>query len=245
MDGAGQSSRRRWESGASFVHRSPAVYNAPMTRCRVRAARALLGAMALCAAIGCATSKPPVPDRLPQPSVVLVYQFAVDAEDAIIDTFGPGFTREREPKSKRAQRAREVAGMVQLELVRALTDDRIPARAARVGAPVPLDAVLIKGQFVRLAPRRRLVVGVGHTGDRLRVNVQGYQMTEGGPRRLLIATHPGDSPTTEEPEPGVVVAPGMEAATELGGEMDVRARDLAEQLARKAVGFYDRQGWSR
>jgi hypothetical protein len=220
----------------------------------VKRALILLG---LCLAAGCGPTsvreEAVTAQPLAHPSVVLVYQFAVDADDVVVDTLGPAFLRARTRAGTRGERTREIARLVQHELVGALTDQRIAARPVTQGAAVEMGAAVLKGQFVtRVAgdAAGRLVVGPGGE-EELRVRVQVYRVTERGLERLEVtaaapagAGRPGASGAPEDPA-AVVTAASVSAATRLKGPLEVRVRDLAVQVARVLAGFYDRQGWHR
>jgi len=89
-------------------------------------------------------------DGLPNPPVLLVYDFAVSAEDVIVDTFGPAlFTGSGEP-SERLALGREVQTALTRTLVAKLREKGIHAQRAGRGSRPRLDSLLLKGQFLSI-----------------------------------------------------------------------------------------------
>ncbi len=219
----------------------------------------------LVVALGCAGgSARSIPhtavDRpLPRPSEIFVYDFSVDADDVVLDTFGPNFVREEASASERASTGRSVAALLSERIVVELGERGIRGRRASGSTPVPVDALAVKGQFVKISEgdqMGRMVIGFGVGGEKLRAWVQVYQMTESGLRRISGAEGEAHGRKTPGLGPaaggaavtgtvvGVVVAGGMNLKSEaLDGSMQTNVNNLAEEFAENAAKFYKSQGW--
>jgi hypothetical protein len=218
--------------------------------------------LATCSALACAggSSRALTRERspLPRPSGVLIYDFAVDAEDVVIDSFGPNFVRGDGSRAERDSTGRAVAALLSERIVAQLDERGIRARKASASASIPLDAIAVKGQFVSIQEgdqMGRTVIGLGAGSEKLEAQVQIYQMTEDGLRR--IGTEAGEAHGRKTPgvagpavvgaaagvAAGVVISSAMNIGSELKGPMKARVNDLAEVFADRAVEFYEQQGW--
>ena len=225
------------------------------------ASRRLL-VMVTCSALACAGGGGSVlmQERgpLPRPSGVLIYDFAVDAEDVVLDSFGPNFVRGDSSRAERDSTGRAVASLLSVRIVAQLGERGIQARRAAASARVPLDAIVVKGQFVSIREgdqMSRMVIGFGMGSEKLEAQVQIYQMTENGLRP--IGSEAGESHGRRTPgvagpavvgaaagaAAGVVISSAMNIGSELKGPMKARVNDLAEVFADRAVEFYEQQGW--
>ncbi|HEU4428769.1 MAG TPA: hypothetical protein VFT98_08445, partial [Myxococcota bacterium] len=102
----------------------------------IRAERAAL-VVPLLITVGCASAGVDSATRydqtdLPRPPVMLVYDFAVDPEDVLIDQFGAAFSDEEPSRGERSARGREVARSLSLQIVEKLNAAGIPARRASI-----------------------------------------------------------------------------------------------------------------
>jgi hypothetical protein len=215
-------------------------------------------------AVGCAggsarrTSQPTGNEALPHPSEVLVYDFSVDADDVVLDTFGPNFVSGGKSASERGGTGRAVAALLSEKIVAKLGERGIRARRASGSTPVSLSALAVKGQFVAIKEgdqMGRMVIGFGAGSEKLEAQVQVYQMTQSGLRRVSTGAgeaHGRKTPGVAGPAAvgaatgmavGVVVASAMNIGSELTGGMQNRVDDLAEKFADRAVDFYAHHGW--
>ena len=192
---------------------------------------------------------------LPRPPVVLVYQFAVDADDVVVDTFGINQASTLERVKKGRVFARELA----FRLFKKVKELGIPTRLATPDAKVPLNALVVKGQFLTIdegSRAKRVIIGFGAGAEEVRVMVQVYQMTETGLRRISAAegeAHGRKTPGIAGPAAvavgggmvvGAVVAGGMNLKSEaIDGSMDTTLNNLVEEFVENAARFYKRQGW--
>ena len=196
---------------------------------------------------------------LPRPPVVLVYQFAVDADDVVVDTFGLDIGNKQASTLERVKRGRAFARALSLKLVNKVDELGIPVRAATPHTKVPLNAIVVKGQFVTIDEgdqTKRTMIGFGAGAEEVRVRVQVYQMTEMGLRRISEAegeAHGRKTPGVVGPAGvaagtgmvvGLVVSAGMNIKSEaIDGSMETTLNNLVEQFIENAARFYKRQGW--
>jgi hypothetical protein len=215
-------------------------------------------------ALGCATAGVDSAQRfdqtgLPRPPVLLVYDFAVDPEDVLIDQFGAAFSDEEPSRAVRTARGREIARSLSLQIVEKLNAAGIPARRASVTTEPAIDAIVVKGQFISVDEGNRMkrtVIGFGSGSSELRVQVQSDQVAAWGMRPLVEA----EASTAGSKKPGlaVPVAGGAAAGTlatsavvgasttlvsEKRSGLDADAGRLAELFVERARAFYERQGW--
>ena len=195
---------------------------------------------------------------LPRPPVVLVYQFAVDADDVVADTFGGGIGKETSTL-ERVKRGRVFARELALKLVKKAAELGIATRVATPKTTVPLNALVIKGQFLIIdegSKVKRTMIGFGAGAEEVRIRVQVYQMTETGLQRISEAegeAHGRKTPGMVGPAAiagvtgnviGLVVQGGLQIKNEVvDGSMDTTLNNLVEQFVENAARFYKRQGW--
>ncbi len=181
---------------------------------------------------------------LPQPPLMLVYDFAVAPDDA--------------PPSLEIARAQDVAKSFSEEVVRKLEAVGIAAQRATESTPVPAHALIVKGQFETIqegSRAQRMVVGFGAGSTMLQVQAQLYQMTGNGLQRISevegqargsrmpgLALQGTVAAATGFVIP-VIVKGGLSTLNEIRGGIQADVDRLAEQFAYKAVVFYHSQGW--
>jgi hypothetical protein len=196
---------------------------------------------------------------LPRPPVLLVYTFAVSPEDVVVDTFGPSFLPGSGSQDERTKRGREVAEALATSMVAKTREKGIAVERANPSAEPPLDAIVVKGQFLTVDEgdrTGRMTIGFGTGGSKLRVRVQAYQAGEWGLVRLRQAeaeTTPSKKPGMAVPVAGgaamgtaaasAVVSGGMNIVTEARGGLEGDADDLAKLFAERVEAFYRQQGW--
>jgi hypothetical protein len=230
-----------------------------------RIRRSAVVVLALCVSLACASAKVKnvqryaEGERLPQPGVLLVYDFAVTPDDVVVDTLGSEFGRSTSPSSKQVQAARQVAASLSTQLVSKLLERGVnAARATRERVP-PVNAMVLKGEFVSIdkgSRVKRLVIGFGAGSSELRVRARVYQATATGLRRIARA----EAEATGSKTPGMavpvgagaavgsaatsaVVSGGMNVVKEVRGGGDADAGRLADEIAERAEAFYRRQRW--
>jgi hypothetical protein len=196
---------------------------------------------------------------LPRPGVVLIYDFAVHANDVMVDSLGAEFMSEGEKLTEEEQTARATANAFSVTLVELLRKEGINAQRANDRDVPALNAILIKGQFVSIdkgSRFKRMVIGFGAGSSEISAHVQVYQATEHGLRRIVAA----EAKATGSKMPGMavpvaggaimgsaatsaIISGGMNIAKETSGAMNPDAKRMAEKIAERAKSFYVRQGW--
>jgi len=191
--------------------------------------------------------------------VFLVYDFAVTPSDVVSDTLGSTFGRSTSPSNKDIAQARQVADSLASQLVAKLGKRGINAARASYDRAPPMNAIVLKGQFVSVdkgSRAKRMVIGFGAGSSELRVRGQVYQATEYGLRRIVQA----EAKATGSKMPGMavpvaggaaagtvatsaVISGGMNVTKEVRGGLDSDAGNLADEIAKRAEAFYKRQGW--
>ncbi len=195
--------------------------------------------------------------QLRQPPVLMVYDFAVSANEAVQDTFGSEFYAE--PPSKELDEAHAVAAWLSIQLVGKLQKKGIDATRATDESLPPIDAIVLRGEFISIdkgSEIKRLVIGFGAGASEMRVRVQAYQATPYGLRRLAVA----EVKATGSKSPGMAfpvgagaalgraatsaaVSGGMNIVREARGGPHADAGNLAGEIAKQAEAVYKRQGW--
>ena len=198
-------------------------------------------------------------ERLPKPPVLLVYDFAVSADDVVHDTLGSEFARDSGASSKEIQEARQVAIALSNEIVAKVSERGINATRATSSSVPPENALVLKGQFLTIdkgSRIKRMTIGFGAGSSELRVRAQVYQATPSGLRRIAQAeaeSHGSKTPGMALPMVGgaamgsaatsAVISGGMNVTREVRGRGDADAARMAEEIAKRAEAFYQRQGW--
>jgi hypothetical protein len=196
---------------------------------------------------------------LPRPGVVMVFDFAVRADDVMVDTLGAEFMSEGEILTEEEQTARATARSFSQALVERLRNEGINAQHANDGDVPPMHAILLKGQFITIdkgSRLKRMVIGFGAGSSELRVRVQVYQATQHGLRRIVEAeaeAKGSKTPGMAVPLAGgaamgsvatsAIISGGMNVARETRGAMNPDADRMAAKIAERAKAFYVRQGW--
>ena len=192
-----------------------------------------------------------------QPPLVLVYDFAVRADDVVVDAFGPAFLPAPGAHVDAPSRDELAANALAAAMVEKLRAGGIRAERAGARTTPPREAILVKGQFVTVtgngdAPR--MVIGLGADDAMLRIQVQTYQVSEGGDLRRIAEREVGGAsrlppPNPDEPRPPVrpktpaVIAGGLTFVLRSQANVETDAERLAELFAERAIDFYRRQGW--
>jgi len=210
----------------------------------------LILGLALTMVMGCASAATQRTGRavekgsLARPPLLLIHDFAVAPEDA--------------PPSLEIARGQDVARSFSEEVVKKLEAVGIAAQRATDSTRVPLNALVVKGQFVTIGEgnrARRMFIGFGAGSTMLEVEVQVYQMMGTGLQRITEVQ--GGARGHRMPGLAVagVMAPALGTATplltqgaagvvrEARGGIRADIDRLAEQFAYKTVAFYHHQGW--
>lgn len=225
--------------------------------------RAALAAVALAAFIGCGGASVGSVDRtadeatLARPAVLLVYDFAVTADDLTVDALGTEFAAGGD--NPNLDRDHQVARDLSAQIVAQLKERGINAEWASDARQPQPTAIAFRGQFLNIdegSRLKRMVIGFGAGNAELRVRVQVYQAGTFGLRRIVEA----EANTTGSRMPGMAVpvgagaavgsaatsaaiSGGMNVATEVRGRMSADIARLAGLIADRTEAFYKRRGW--
>jgi Domain of unknown function (DUF4410) len=188
--------------------------------------RRIMMSMGLCLLVGAlsgcgsdtdaeVTNKMSKKDRkdLPEPTQILVYDFAVSPGEIPADSAAAGRLQgaSDDPNSnaQRVQLEHQIAAVVAEKLVEELQDLDLPARRWSGPAPVGTGIYTIEGQFVTIDEGNaaaRMIVGFGAGGTEIKTLVQAYAVEPTGKRLLAEATVDSESSS----------APGIAATLPVG-----------------------------
>jgi hypothetical protein len=200
--------------------------------------------------------------NLPRPARILVYDFAVNAQE--VKEY-QGIMRQQPTIKNAAERERLLAEEVKDALAEELVDALRPLgfaveRVAR-GTAATGNELIVDGQFLTVDegnPLHRLVVGFGAGASALQTRVQVYQAPEA--RRLLEFTTQSESGKLPGAAPvlgaGAVaqggVTAGMAVTNAAVSGVKTYKSDVArmaaasgDQVARYLSEFFAKQGWIR
>jgi hypothetical protein len=227
-----------------------------------RARRAIAATFAATVAISCTPAQKAsqilyADEPMDEPPLVLVYDFAVDSDDVVIDTFGPAFLPGRAGREEPPDRDEIVATTLAAAMVEKLRARGIRAERAGARTTPPREAILVKGQFVTVrndGETPRMVIGLGPDTATLRVQVQAYQVAENGALQRIAEREVGGSAPTPfgggqdpavapRPASSAVISGGLTFVLRSQVNVEEDAARLAELFAERAFDFYRRQGW--
>jgi hypothetical protein len=198
-----------------------------------------------------------------QPDRILVYDFAVSADDVSLDrAVGAQLLQHLKGTSQTEEQlkiGRAMAQTLSAELVAAIQKLGLPAERAG-NAPLLTDNTLaIEGQFVSIDEGnrlRRMVIGLGAGATEVKTQVQVYAVTPTN-RTLLqefettaqSSRKPGMAETMEvgaavRGAQAVAIGAGVGAASEYGATVTADARRTAKAVAEKLSQFFASKGWS-
>ncbi|MGZ8157706.1 MAG: DUF4410 domain-containing protein [Methylobacter sp.] len=184
-------------------------------------------------------------EKLPKPSRVVVYNFNPG-------TVGYG----NSSTALQAEIGREIAQ----SLVHNIREMGLPATLGSPGAPLETNDILIKGSVLSVDEgdaAKRVALGFGSGSSELKVQVEGYQMTSSGLRKLGSGTgNAGGSSTpgaamgavgaiaTANPA-GFIVSTGMKVYGEASGSSKVegRTKDIVQEISDRLKTRFQQQGW--
>ena len=199
-------------------------------------------------------------EPLPRPSAIYIYDFAVNSNDVVVDTFGPNFiSKDKADISKQVQEGRNVANALANQLVMKLAKVGITARRAGMSTNIPINSLVVKGQFLKINTgdeTARVIIGFGAGAEKLMAQAQVYQARENGLQQITTGeaeAHGRKTPGVAGPAAvaigagmvvGVVVSSVMNLKSEaIDGSMKTNVNNLAEGFVKNAVRFYEQQGW--
>jgi hypothetical protein len=197
-------------------------------------------------------------EPLPRPPVFLIYNFAVDPEDVMVDTSGLT-SGDEASTAERLSEGKEWANALSESLVRQFVEEGITSRRATGSTHIPLNAIAVKGQFISIDEGdeiKRTTIGFGAGAEDVSVMVQVYQMRKAGLMRISeieAEGHGRKTPGVAGPAAvavgagmvaGLVVSSAMNVKSEaVDGSMQTTVDDIAEELVQRAVSYYQKRGW--
>jgi hypothetical protein len=226
----------------------------------------MIHCLALIALVGCASTK--VTERqdyqhgqLPRPDRILVYDFATTYADLPswsepARRYGATMTT---TSDEVLEKGRELGAKVANNLIEEIREMGLPATSGEGQTLRPGD-IMIVGYFESIdegSAAKRVVLGFGSGGADLKTQVEGYQMTEQGPREL--GSRDVDSGAGKSP--GVVVPLAVTLATHnpigliastalhVGGEasgkttIDGSAQRTAKEIGSELKMIFQQNGW--
>ena len=197
-------------------------------------------------------------EPVPRPPVFLIYDFAVDPEDVMVDTAGLT-SGDEASMAKRLSEGKEWANALTESLVRQFVEEGITSRRATGSTHIPLNAIAVKGQFISIDEGdeiKRTTIGFGAGAEDVSVMVQVYQMRKAGLMRISeieAEGHGRKTPGVAGPAAvavgagmvaGLVVSSAMNVKSEaVDGSMQTTVDDIAEKLVQRGVNYYKKRGW--
>ena len=230
--------------------------------------RIALYLLALVVAVGCASTEVTKRDskigseKLVKPDRIYVYPFATTHED--IPSWATVNDRidkpAKPPTPDELEVGRELGGIMAKELVTKIEEMGLVAlEAGQNSLPQPNDLMIVGflGAVEEGSTLKRLTLGFGSGAAELTTTVEGYQMTNKGPRLLGSAqldSGGGKTPglivplavlaATANPI-GLVVMGGVKLQGELSGRTKIEgsAKRTAEAIAEQLEVRFKEQGW--
>lgn len=194
---------------------------------------------------------------LPRPDRMLVYDFAVSANDVKLNSaIGARLANLATGAKKNEEQVkvgRAVAKALSESLVKELGQLGLPVEQASSGTMPTARTVIIHGQFLTIDEGnrlRRMVIGFGVGGTDLRTKVQVYQGTEAAP--LLLQEFEANAESSKKPGMGpmagvgaasAAVSSGVGVATEFDQTVEGDAKRTAKEVAKPISRFFAGQGW--
>ena len=229
--------------------------------------RVALCLFALVALAGCASTKVTGSrnyqgERLARPDRIIVHDFAATPAD--IPAWSAAAGRHAVPSTPQTAEAietgRNLGAQVAKELVAEIRDMGLPAVLA-AGQPAPhVGDIVIIGYFESIdegSAAKRIAIGFGSGGAKLRTQVEGYLMTDQGLRKLgsrEIDSGGGKTPgvmvplavTVATANPiGLIVGGAVKVGGEVTGRSTIKAsaKRTAKKIGDELRVAFQKQGW--
>ena len=229
-------------------------------------------ATAACAALllaGCASTDAEVTKsragdtRLPYPSQILVYDFAISPSEVSPDSVAAGrLSSAEDDPSESAEREyleRQVAAIVAEDVASELRELGLPATRWRGAPPAGTNIYAIEGQFLTIdegSALKRMIIGFGAGGTEVRTLVQAYYIS-GGRKSLLgeaeVSAESSNKPGLAATLPvgaavsGIATAAsiqtGVGVISEMNTDVQKGAEDTAEAIVELLKPRMEDQGW--
>lgn len=202
-------------------------------------------------------------EKLPRPDRIVVYPFAATPEDIPqwSSASGQYAGHSKAPTAEELQAGRQLGAQVAKELAAEISGMGLRAEvAADRNTPPSAGEIAIIGYFLSIdegSAVKRIALGFGSGAAELKTNVEVYQQTRAGLRRLgsgEIDAGGGKMPgvvlplavTVATANPiGLVVGGAVKAGTELSGRDTIEgtAKRTAKQIADELQKAFERHGW--
>jgi hypothetical protein len=228
----------------------------------------LLAAAGIAFFAGCASTNVSVDSEyqgfFPQPSRVLVYDFAVSPDEVDLDSGISGDIQNLVNQSPRTEQeraiGRQVTAALTTHLVKEISALGIPAIHASANVPVAGRALAIKGQFISVDEgnqAERVIIGFGLGRTDVRALVEAYDYNDG--KKVLLEKFgvnamSGDKPGMAETmgvgaiaghlATSAVVSTGLAVGSEeFMANVDADTDRTAKAIAKQLKDVYIGQGW--
>jgi hypothetical protein len=223
--------------------------------------------VALAAAAGCASTNVIARERyegekLARPDLIIVYDFAATPSD--IPRWAAGASRYvaggEQQTAEEIATGRELGAHVAAQLVEEIQGMGLPAVRAAGQPAARIGDIVIVGYFESVdegSVAKRVVLGFGSGAVELKTLVEGYLMTDRGPRKLgsgEVDSGGGKGPGVAVPlavtvataNPiGLIVGGAVKVGGEVSGKSTIEgsAERTAHAIAEELRGAFERQGW--
>lgn len=202
-------------------------------------------------------------EALPQPSRVLVYDFAVNPQEIQLDPVGAEITQKIDGTAKSSQEQKishAVAAALSKHLVATIRGMGLPAeRASTPPSPTGTD-VLIRGQLVSIDQgneAERMIIGLGAGRSDVQAHAQVYETIAG--QRVAIESMTGTAKSALTPGAAetmgagaiaghllvstAVTAGAQIANQDLSANVNAEAGRLGDKLAESLKVLFLKKGW--
>ncbi|TXH37886.1 MAG: DUF4410 domain-containing protein [Rhodospirillaceae bacterium] len=201
--------------------------------------------------------------RLPFPSKILVYDFAISPSEVSPESAAAGQLNGAQDASKESAEQerleREVASIVADDVARRLRDLGLPATRWHGAPPAGTNLYAIEGQFVTIdegSAFKRMIIGFGSGGTEVRALVQAYYISNGqktvvgeaevsaesSKKPGLAATLP-ISAALSAPAAAFGIQTGIGVVSEINTDVQKGAEETAEAIVELLKPRMEAQGW--
>ena len=234
---------------------------------RNRTTRAVLVALAVVVAAGCASTKVTnrqqlVTGPLPRPNTIWVYDFgATPADVPAYSAFAGKISADATSQTpEQIAGGRQLGADIAAQLVEEIRDMGMRADRPPIGMIPEINDIVIRGYLLSVdegSAAKRVAIGFGSGGSELKTAVEGFQMTSQGLRRLgfgTVESGGGKTPgaavgavafaATANPA-GLIIGTGVKAYGEVSGSSKVegRAKATAKEIADVLQKRFREEGW--
>jgi hypothetical protein len=232
-----------------------------MKSCVITAYCLALAALAGCASTDITERQTYQHEKFSRPARILVYDFAATYAD-LPEWSAPARRHDATmttPPGEELEKGRELGAKVANHLVEEIREMGLPAVAA-AGRTLRTGDVMLVGYFESIeegSAAKRVALGFGAGGAELKTQVEGYHMTDQGPRELGsrdLDSAGGKSPglvvplavgiATHNPI-GLVAGTALHVAGEVSGKstIDGSAQRTAKKIGDELKVIFQQEGW--